>query len=200
MVQIMFFDTETTGLPRDKKISAIDSDRNWPDLVSICWSLYEDTRHIRTEYHIIRPQGWKIPNESVKIHGITEKDANRDGVPLTDVLSLFQHDLQKSYLIVAHNLVFDKNVVCHAYKWRLGIDPLTFWPSEDSEFCTAQESKDDLKLPSKYPRPGDMWKIPSLNELYFHTFKENAPEGDHNAVRDVDVLQKVFWKRWNIIS
>lgn len=36
----LFFDTETTGLPKNYKAPASDSD-NWPRLVQIAWSIYD---------------------------------------------------------------------------------------------------------------------------------------------------------------
>ena len=196
MRRIIFFDTETTGLPKNKKISALDGSNNWPNLVSICWMVFENTQHVRTENHIIKPQGWNIPKDSVEIHGITEARASREGMTLNEVLSLFKYDIEKADYIIAHNIYFDKNVVFHAYKWHLGIDPTKFWNIE-SELCTAELSKDELKLVGMYTKPGE-FKYPTLNELYIATFNTPAPENAHNALRDVDVLQKIVWARWNL--
>jgi DNA polymerase III epsilon subunit-like protein len=195
MVKFILFDTETTGLPRDKYKSALIGPDNWPDIVSICWMLFEGHTLIKKVYHIIKPKGWKIPLEASKIHGITDAIAEAKGVPLQDVMDEFRTDIKDSYRIIAHNLEFDKNVVFGAYKWHLGIDPLTFWPVK-AEFCTAQVSKWEMKLPSRYPNSSDPYKFPSLGELYKDTFKVDAPSGAHNAERDVDVLQAIVWARW----
>jgi len=201
MVKIIFFDTETTGLPKNKKINALESSNNWPDLVSICWMVFENDTFIRKEYHIIRPNGFIIPEVVIAIHKITNEIALSEGKPLSDVLSLFKYDIEDAYLIVAHNLHFDKNVIFHAFKWRLGIDPTPFW-SKDSEFCSAKESKDEVKIfVSLFSKPNKpYYKFPKLDELYYDTFKSPAPDNAHNADRDVDVLQKIFFKRWNVLS
>jgi DNA polymerase III epsilon subunit-like protein len=196
MTRIIFFDTETTGLPKNKKIAALDSSNNWPNLVSICWMVFENSEHVRTEYHIIKPEGWKIPEDSVKIHGITEANAYRNGMALQEVLALFKYDIESAGYIIAHNIHFDKNVVFHAYKWNLGVDPTKFWNS-GSELCSAELSKDELKLVGMYTKPGE-YKFPRLDELYYATFKEPPPINAHNALRDVEVLQKIVWKRWNL--
>jgi hypothetical protein len=73
---------------------------------------------------------------------------------------------------------------------------MRFWNVE-SELCSAEQSKDELKLVGMYTKPGE-FKYPTLNELYAATFKMPAPENAHNALRDVDVLQKIVWKRWNL--
>ena len=195
MVKFIFFDTETTGLPRDRYKSALVGPGNWPDIVSICWMVFEGHTLIKKVYHIIKPEGWKIPLEASKIHGITDEIAEAKCVPLQDVMEEFRADIEDCYRIIAHNLEFDKNVVLGTYKWRLGVDPLAFWPVK-AEFCTAQVSKWELKLPSRYPKSADPYKFPSLGELYKDTFRKDPPDGAHNAERDVDVLQSIVWSRW----
>lgn len=191
MPRVVIFDTETTGLPKLRRISAMDKKDNWPDLVSICWTVDEGTP--RTHYHVIRPMGWTIAEEAAKIHGITT-EAAMGGDDMREVLTKFREDIRGADRIVAHNLDFDKNVILNAFLWRLK-EPVTFWPDK-ADFCTAEMTKNVLKLPSKFPKPHDLYKIPSLNELYEFTFKEPAPPNDHSAERDVDVLQKIYWKRW----
>jgi DNA polymerase III epsilon subunit-like protein len=195
--KVIFFDTETTGLPKAKKVGALEGSNNWPDLVSICWMVFHGREHVRTEYHLIKPEGWTIPAEASNIHGITQAKALREGKPLQDIMALFAYDLADCTYIIAHNLEFDKNVVFHTLKWRMGVDPYKVWPREIMEFCTAQMSKDEMKLPPMFSYYKD-YKIPKLDELYFDTFKELAPKDAHNALRDVDVLQKIVWKRWNL--
>ena len=198
MVKIIVLDTETTGLPREKKIGALESNRNWPDLVSICWHIYEDKELQRAEYHIIRPEGWRIGASSTNIHGIDHATALRDGEKLLEVLTLFKNDLANVYVIAAHNLHFDKNVLFHAYKWRLGIDPRGFWPA-DADFCSAEEAKDEMKLVFPESRTPGMYRFPRLDELYQDTFRRQAPANAHNAERDVQVLAAILWERWRIV-
>jgi len=198
MSRSIFFDTETTGLPRDRYKDALKGPNNWPDIVSICWMVYEGRILVKKENHIIKPAGWKIPAEAAAIHGITDAIAEARGVPLQGVMDKFRFDIVGCVRIVAHNLEFDKNVVLAAYKWRLGVEPSVVWPLsvQKAELCSAQKSKWELKLPSRYPKSADPYKYPSLDELYKDTFGVDAPDGAHNAERDVDVLQAIVWKRW----
>jgi DNA polymerase III epsilon subunit-like protein len=201
MTRSIIFDTETTGLPRDRKKSPLQFRNNWPDLVSICWMVFEDTECIRIENHVIRPDGWVIPDEAIRIHGLSNEHAFRYGQPLIDVLRLFRSDVESCSHLVAHNLEFDKNVLFHAYKWRLNMDPTEFWPS-DAEFCSAQESVEELKLPQRFATndPAKKYKMPTLDELYWHTFQRPAPSNAHNALRDVEVLRDIVWYRWIFLS
>ena len=133
MPRVVIFDTETTGLPKLRRISAMDKKDNWPDLVSICWTVDEGTP--RTHYHVIRPMGWTIAEEAAKIHGITT-EAAMGGDDMREVLTKFREDIRGADRIVAHNLDFDKNVILNAFLWRLK-EPVTFWPDK-ADFCTAR--------------------------------------------------------------
>lgn len=190
---ILFFDTETTGLPVNKKVDALSSNGNWPDIVSISWSVYDAGVCVKRVTKLVKPRGWTVPEESIAIHKITMERAEAEGVPLAEVLEELRGDIGKCSLIVSHNMHFDKNVLFHAYAWRLGKDPRKFWPSE---FCSLEKSKNELKLPGRYPKPGDLYKMPRLDELYEATFGEPAPAGAHRADRDVEVLEKIVLARW----
>jgi DNA polymerase-3 subunit alpha len=190
----IIFDTETTGLPKDKTIPPQYKKDNWPDLVSICWRVYDHDVCVANNYYVIKPDGWKIPAESSQIHGITDADANKHGIPLSDVMTRFLADRSTSHRVIAHNISFDKQVIFHAMFWRLGMYGCS-WDSL-SEICTGLLATEELQLPF---RSGRGFKMPSLKELYVATFGQDEPAGAHNAERDVDVVEKVIRKRWPIL-
>jgi DNA polymerase III epsilon subunit-like protein len=191
--RIIFFDTETTGLPKDRNINALLERDNWPDLVSISWIVYDGEKRVSKESHIIRPQGWSIPEDAAKIHGITNQAANERGESLRDVLRAFTMALRNCNYVVAHNMEFDRNVLHAAYKWRLNADPREFWPYK-AEVCTMMVASEELKIPN--PHGYATYKWPRLDELYQITFNEPAPAGAHSADRDTEVLAAIFWARW----
>jgi DNA polymerase III epsilon subunit-like protein len=199
MVRLLFFDTETTGLPKHSKISALQMNENWPDLASICWMIFDDGVHVKKEYHIIKPEGWTIPEAASKIHSITDAIARREGKSLATVLEMFRNDCETADFLVAHNLFFDRNVIFNAYAWRLNIGPTGFWKN-GKELCTMLKSKDELRIPSKYSKANDLYKYPSLDELYRATFLKDPPGNAHSADRDVEVLQDIFFARWGAVS
>jgi len=85
----LFFDTETTGLPKNYNAPLSDS-RNWPRMVQIAWLLAdEDGTERESRDYIIKPEGFVIPHQSVKIYGITTEKANEKGVQLESVLNEF---------------------------------------------------------------------------------------------------------------
>ena len=88
--QLLFFDTETTGVPRNYKAPASDL-QNWPRLVQLAWLLTDaEGREIKSAEHIVRPEGFEIPAPAQKVHGISTAAALSEGVPLRDVLAGFR--------------------------------------------------------------------------------------------------------------
>ena len=85
----LFFDTETAGLPRNWKLSHLNYD-NWPRLVQIAWIQYDEQgNEIDSQDYIIKPVGFKIPERTAAIHGISTARALREGVDLVPVLEQF---------------------------------------------------------------------------------------------------------------
>jgi DNA polymerase III epsilon subunit-like protein len=194
MSRLIFLDTETTGLPRFRNINALSQPYNWPDIVSVAWSVYEPNGTlVKSSYSVIKPEDWIIPAESTKIHGITLEYAQENGRPLNQVLLEMKTDMESCASVVAHNLEFDKNVLFNAYKWRLDLNPWHIWPRD--EICTMIRGEPELKLPSKFPTSNRLFKPPTLTELYEATFGEK-PTGQHNSQKDVEILSQIYWKRW----
>lgn len=192
--RILFLDTETTGLPKNRNSNGLEIKENWPDIVSVAWVIYENGFFQQTKYFLIKPDGWLIPEDSIKIHGITYDYAMEHGHDLKEVLLDLSKDLLTCDIVSAHNLDFDKNVLFHAYKWRLNTNPWPFWPK--GEFCTMNASENEIKIPSKYPKAGRLYKPPTMTELYLATFGKNPPDDLHNSKRDVETLCEIYAKRW----
>ncbi len=195
--RVVIFDTETTGLPKNRNQIAVAEPNNWPDLVSICWHVYLNGLIVKKVHYLIKPEGWSIPAESIKIHGITEERAFAEGKNLKDVLDEFKTDAKGCDRLVAHNFQFDSNVLMNAYKWRIGEDCGGWWPFK-AEFCTMMVASEELKIPN--PHGYATYKWPKLDELYKITFNEPAPVGAHSADRDVEVLAKIYFKRYTNVD
>ena len=193
-----FIDTETTGLPKLRNSNALESKDNWPDIVSMAWAVYESNGTlVKSSYSLVKPDGWTIPSDSIRIHGITEEKAYAEGRPLNDVILELEADLEMSDAVIAHNMEFDKNVVFNACKWRLNKNPWFFWP--DVEICTMVKGEPEAKIPSKFPTKNRPYKPPTLTELYEATF-DRKPTGQHNSQKDVEILCEIYWKRWSTCS
>jgi len=92
-MKILFLDTETSGLPNDWNAPITDLD-NWPRLVQIGWVIKNELgKTLLEQERIIRPDGFEISKESVKIHGIYQHWAESTGMDLSLVLKEFHYDV-----------------------------------------------------------------------------------------------------------
>lgn len=178
-------DTETTGLPRSWNAS-LDDLANWPRLVQIAWVQYDaKNRHIGTATSfIVRPDGFRIPSQAQRVHGISTARALAEGTPLRIVLTTLTAAIQGAKVLVAHNLRFDENVIGAEFL-RQGLN-IPFVGKR--RICTMTESTDFCRLSG--PRG---YKWPTLGELHAALFGTYCPE-THAAVADVTTCAKCFFE------
>jgi DNA polymerase III subunit epsilon len=179
----LFFDTETTGLPKNWQAPLSDSD-NWPRMVQLAWILYDaHGSQLASANEIIRPEGFLIPEAASAIHGITQSRAAREGRPLAEVLDRFDGMVRQSSILVAHNVSFDLSIVGAEFI-RLGIDsPLL----SKKRICTMESSKAFCAIRNKYG-----FKRPSLSELYDKIYQTPLLAA-HDAAADVAATARCFW-------
>ena len=107
----LIFDTETTGLPRDWNAPLTDAN-NWPRCVQIAWQLHDKGGNcISHEDYLVTPDGYTIPYDSENIHGISTTLAQKEGIPLAEVLEKFQLILNQCDFVGGHNVKFDLNIM-----------------------------------------------------------------------------------------
>jgi DNA polymerase III epsilon subunit-like protein len=168
----LIFDTETTGLPKSWN-SPASVVANWPRLVQIAWETYDERGKQTAAYsHIIKPDGFLIPIDATRIHGITNAKAKNVGRDLRGVLEEFRWAIGEVSVVVSHNIQFDENVVLAEYN-RLGL-PNVFHGK--THICTMKQATDFCRLPGQYG-----YKWPTLLEL-------------HAAGADVGVCSKCFFE------
>lgn len=117
--RLLFFDTETTGLPRrmDAPTSHL---ANWPRVVQLAWLLTDDSgRLISSGNHVVRPRGWRMQSGALRCHGITLQQARQEGQPLAVVMRRFATDLLQTDTVIGHNVMFDHRIVGAEF-YRLG--------------------------------------------------------------------------------
>ena len=181
----LIFDTETTGLPANWDAPLSDSD-NWPRCVQIAWQLHaSDGRMISHDDFIVIPDGFDIPFESEKVHGISTNLATRDGVAIQQVVESFIKVVDKAEFLVGHNLKFDLNIM-GAELLRLGKENILTTKSI-LDTCT-EDTAAMCQLPGGR---GGKFKLPTLNELYVFLFNDTFDEA-HNATADVEATTRAF--------
>ena len=101
----LFFDTETTGLPRSWQAPVSDLN-NWPRMVQLAFLAYDKAgNRLAQEDFIIRPDGYIIPPDASAIHGISQARALAGGSALSDVLARFSQYLERAEGLIAHNKI-----------------------------------------------------------------------------------------------
>ena len=181
----LIFDTETTGLPKKWAAPISDTD-NWPRCVQIAWQLHDEMGNLlEHQDYLIQPEGFNIPYDAERIHGISTELAQQQGVSLKEMLEKFNTALSKAKFIVGQNLGFDVNIMgCEFY--RLGIQsPMSSMPILDT--CT-EVTASLLKLPGGR---GGKFKLPTLTELHQYLFSQPFAEA-HNATADVEATTRCF--------
>ena len=182
----IIFDTETTGLPK-RWDAPISDTGNWPRAIQIAWQLHDDMgRLIEHEDYLIRPDGFNIPYDAERIHGISTELAMEEGVPLLDVLEKFNVALSKAKFIVGQNVGFDVNIMGCEY-FRMGIESPLGHKVLDT--CT-ENTANLLQLPGGR---GGRYKLPTLTELHQYLFHVPFAEA-HNATADVEATTRCFFE------
>lgn len=181
----LIFDTETTGLPRNYNAPITDTD-NWPRCIQIAWQLHDDMgKLIEHQDYLVKPEGFNIPYDAERIHGISTELAQEQGITIDEVLSKFSEVLGRSQFIVGQNVGFDINIMgCEFYRSGLE-DQLSKIPVLDT--CT-EVTAELLKLPGGR---GGRFKLPTLTELHQYLFGVPFSEA-HNATADVEATTRCF--------
>ncbi|MCE9618562.1 MAG: 3'-5' exonuclease [Planctomycetes bacterium] len=180
----LFFDTETTGIPRNYKAPPSDL-ANWPRIVQLAWVVADEGGgELKSVERIIRPDGFTIPESAAQIHGITTEIATRDGVDLRLALDEIESDMSKAAGLFAHNMSFDENILGAEFL-RAGRPNILLGKSRG---CTMVSSTHFCNIPGPY---GPKW--PKLQELHTKLFGESF-EGGHDALIDVRACAKCYFE------
>ena len=181
----LIFDTETTGLPRNWNAPLTDSD-NWPRCIQIAWQLHDAMGNvIEHQDYLVKPDGFNIPFDAEKIHGISTELAEKEGIALSEMIQKFSEALSKTKFVVGQNVGFDLNIMGAEFI-RLGLEnPLPEMPLLDT--CTETTAQ-LCQLPGGR---GGKFKLPTLTELHEFLFKIPFSEA-HNATADVEATTRCF--------
>lgn len=188
----LFFDTETTGIPRNYRAPATDV-RNWPRLVQIAWLLTDEkAKELASAEYIIKPDGFTIPAGASRIHGITTEMAMRKGVDLDFVLDVAAASIDRATVLIAHNVQFDEKILGAEFV-RAGLPNRA---ESKPRRCTMQAATNYCRLPGPYG-----YKWPTLAELHSKLFNKSFDDA-HQALADVRACARCYFelKRLKVMS
>lgn len=176
---LLFKDTESTGLPDWKSPSDAE---HQPHLVQLGAMLVdEESREVVKELElIIKPDGWVIPDEVAKIHGITTEIALRDGVPEIEALNQLM-EMWDGCKRVSHNKTFDQRIIRIAAKRYLDDAASERWADKDSYLCTMRMFQQQFG-----------GKNTSLSTC-FEKLTGKTLENAHTAMADTKACMEIYW-------
>lgn len=179
----LFFDTETTGIPREDFT---------PEIVQIAAIVQDtETRRILHELSLIVTPTGVIPDEVANLHGITTEFAREVGISQADAHGMFVELIERSEMIVAHNITFDMEML--EINWHGAWIKAT----EREAFDTMRELTPIMKLPKTgenhfHDSQNPEYKAPRLQEAYEYFFGKRF-DGAHDAMVDVRACRDVYF-------
>lgn len=184
--QFFFFDTETTGLPKNYSASAEDVE-NWPRITQLCFATFNGDGECFLKFNsLIKPDGWEIPKEKFFIdNGMTTEKCMELGVPIADAIDSFIKARSVASHSIGHNISFDSKII-RAEMFRLNrreefTSPKICTMMSSTKFCEILTDK------------SNKFKWPKLTELHFKLFGCEF-EGAHDAMNDVMATAKCFFE------
>lgn len=179
----LIFDTETTGLPRNKNAPLTDFE-NWPRLVQLAWQLHDGEGKLLSQgNHVIKPEGFTIPFNAQKVHGISTNRALEVGEDLKEVLAKFSSDVKRASVLVGHNIEFDNKIIGAEYLRTEQENLIADYPNIDTGIATTDFC--DIVMGNGRK------KMPKLIELYEKLFGKPFDDA-HDAAYDVDATANAF--------
>lgn len=192
---ILFFDTETTGLP---DFRAPFDHPSQPHLVQLAALLTEEDGTERASFSIlVQPPEGGIPQAAAAVHGISTEIAQRCGVSNARAVAMWDELAGRADMLVAHNIRFDLAVMSSAWRRVLSArrPDLTAEYGQRALFCTMKAAAPIVNLPptermlaAGFTGP----KSPKLEECVRHFFGEQLT-GAHDALTDVRACARVFF-------
>lgn len=175
----LFFDTETTGLPKNYNGKVTDLD-NWPRIIQLAFVFTDENFNIQHEYcELIKPNGWVIPNQKFWIdNGFNTETNVMYGRPIEESLSNFIMFIEKSKFLVAHNMKYDLPITA-AEMIRANLST----KHKTDKICTMLSTVNYCSLPKN--------KWPRLDELHNKIFGIGF-EDAHDALADVRATIRCF--------
>lgn len=192
---ILFFDTETTGLPNKKD----PLDPNQAHLLQLGAILASPEGEVMGEINtLVQIGATPIHPMAQAAHGISAERANAEGIHPKEAFEKFHEMCESAECLVCHNHNFDFNIIKLTAKqitshYEDPTDPdIMLSEIEDLPFyCTMVQSKEFCALPFAGGRKG--FKFPKLMELYSILFEKEF-SGAHDAMADVTATMECFFE------
>ena len=203
MKTILFYDSETTGLPLWDLPSEHPEQPRVTQLAALLCN-EETGEDLQQMNMIIMPDGWTIPDEVAALTGITTERAHAEGVPADVVVTHFIDMWTEADQRAGHNETFDMRMLRielmrhpHYSMQTIGTPAVPFadyWKKAPA-YCTQNGSIKIVNLPPTEKMKAARRfgpKPPRLEEAY-EFFTGEKLEGAHDALVDVRAAKRVYY-------
>lgn len=183
----LLYDTETSGLAFE---SLPPENPKQPRIVQLAAILTDDQgNEVSILKVMVKPDGFVVPENMV--HGITNEQALKTGIPLKNALSIFGHLAFVADELIAFNDKYDRLVITGECI-RVGFKA----PFESRKtFYMMKPMENICKLPGSYP---GKFKWPKLIEAHRYCFQKDF-DAAHDAMADVRATINIWkWYQANV--
>lgn len=188
----LLFDTETTGIPR----YPLPADHpEQPYMAQLAMVLVEQpeplTFNVLERYvAMVTPEGWTMPDEVARIHGLSTEKLLAEGRPVREVLDRFNEFYDRCDEYLSYGIIFDTKIMRGALR-RNGY-PDRF--GEKAEGCVMRAATEPCRMAPTANmmaagRRGP--KTPKLIEAH-EILLGRKFERAHDAAADTDALVSVW--------
>ena len=201
-MKIIVFDTETTGLPKNRQSLVTDTEE-WPYIVQFSYIIYDMTTNKLEKVSdsiICLDESIEISEESSNIHGITKELCLEKGVPIKIVIDEFMEDIKQCDMLIAHNMEFDMNMII-VEMLRLNKQNEDFIELNSinyeqimkiEKYCTMKENEKKCNIKAISKTGKEYTKFPTLGELHYYLFKK-YPKNLHNSLNDILICFRCYF-------
>lgn len=174
-MKYLVIDTETTGLPDNKKPADAEGQ---PRIAHFGMIFLDESLAVeREESFIIKPDGWVMPKHVEAINGLSTAYLTAHGRPIAMALDAYAMAVDAGYVVVAHNAQFDCKLVRGELR-RAGRDDMF---DRTPNICTMRALTGVCKIPNAR---GNGFKSPRLAEAVAHFKLPSRTGAAHSAMDD----------------
>lgn len=179
---IVFFDTETGGLP----VNGVPSnDPRHPDMVSIAAILDDDDGTTIETFEALNKDARDSDPGAFKVHGISKSRCEQEGIPLSDIITRFREMAVRAGTICAFNSHFDLKIIKIACARSSGGEDNRSAIEALNQVCAMEAAAAHLLGKKRI----------SLKNAYFDLFKrETQTDQFHGALKDAHAAREVYYE------
>ena len=181
VIETLTIDIETTGLPA--KGADYETQYNqFPRIVELAFKVNAEA----VESYIINQEGFTVPDDVIKIHGVTNEMCQASSMPLATMIMILLKEGRGANLIVGHNIYFETSIikanvlrlVAEGKLHKEQYEELNIMLDKDKRVDTVKKG---MAITKKWPK---------LHELYHALFRKEFNR--HHAADDCQACYECY--------